>query len=30
MIDKRRTDEELAADGFPAPAVGRVKRLVAV
>ena len=30
MIDKRRTDEELAAMGFPAPAVGRVKRLVAV
>jgi NAD+ synthase len=30
MIDKRRTDEELLAMGFPAAAVARVKRLVAV
>ena len=29
MIDKRRTDEELAAMGFPLIAVERVKRLVA-
>lgn len=29
MIDKRRTDEELAAMGFPIAAVERVKRLVA-
>ncbi len=29
MIDKRRTDEELAAMGFPEAAVERVKRLVA-
>jgi NAD+ synthase len=29
MIDKRRTDEELAAMGFPAAATERVKRLVA-
>jgi NAD+ synthase len=30
MIDKRRTDEELAAMGFPPLTVERVKRLVAV
>jgi NAD+ synthase len=30
MIDKRRTDEELAAMGFATTAVDRVKRLVAV
>ena len=30
MIDKRRTDEELVAMGFPEPAIARVKRLVAV
>jgi NAD+ synthase len=30
MIDKRRTDEELAAMGFRASAIERVKRLVAV
>ncbi len=30
MIDKRRSDEELLAMGFQAPAVARVKRLVAV
>jgi NAD+ synthase len=30
MIDKRRTDEELLAMGFAAPAIARVKRLVAV
>ena len=30
MIDKRRTDEELVAMGFPGPAIERVKRLVAV
>jgi NAD+ synthase len=30
MIDKRRTDEELVAMGFPAVAIERVKRLVAV
>jgi hypothetical protein len=29
MIDKRRTDEELAAMGFPTAAIERVKRLVA-
>jgi len=29
MIDKRRTDEELAAMGFPAATMERVKRLVA-
>lgn len=29
MIDKRRTDEELVAMGFHAPAIDRVKRLVA-
>jgi NAD+ synthase len=29
MIDKRRTDEELLAMGFPGPTVERVKRLVA-
>jgi NAD+ synthase len=29
MIDKRRTDEELTAMGFPAATVERVKRLVA-
>jgi NAD+ synthase len=29
MIDKRRTDEELLAMGFPRPMVERVKRLVA-
>ena len=29
MIDKRRTDEELAAMGFPLATVERVKRLVA-
>jgi NAD+ synthase len=29
MIDKRRTDEELLAMGFPRPTVERVKRLVA-
>ncbi len=30
MIDKRRTDEELVAMGFPVVAIERVKRLVAV
>ena len=30
MIDKRRSDEELLAMGFQAPAIARVKRLVAV
>ena len=30
MIDKRRTDEELLAMGFPAATIARVKRLVAV
>jgi NAD+ synthase len=30
MIDKRRSDEELLAMGFLAPAIARVKRLVAV
>jgi NAD+ synthase len=29
MIDKRRTDDELSAMGFPGPTVERVKRLVA-
>jgi NAD+ synthase len=30
MIDKRRTDEELLAMGFPEPTVRRVQRMVAV
>jgi len=30
MIDKRRTDEELLAMGFPAATIDRVKRMVAV